>query len=286
MSPRPRPAFTVALALAALAFFAAAPLRAQFNFGDLKKNLLPNVPGGDKAGKVVDSLAAGSKVVKGAAGIGPAEERLIGESVALEIVGRYGGLVRDEAITRRVNLVGRALAYYSARPALPWKFAVLNSPAVNGFSAPGGFVFITRGLYDLVGDSDDALAAILGHEIAHITGRHALKIIERGEFLTGAATLAVQQSRDAAKVETSLGQFDGGIGTIVKTLFEKGFDPQTEYAADKAGRDLAVTVGYAPGALRQTLERLRQSTAPKDQIFSSHPSLAARIKQLPADPAP
>jgi predicted Zn-dependent protease len=280
MSPRH------ALALTFVALLSAAPLSAQFSFGDLKKNLLPNVPDSEKAGKFVDSLEAGSKVIKGAAGIGPAEERLIGESVALEIVGRYGGLVRDEAITRRVNLVGRALAYYSTRPALPWKFAVLASPAINGFSAPGGFVFITRGLYDLAGDNDDALAAILGHEIAHITGRHALKIIERGEFLSGAASLAVQRSKDAAKVEAALGQFDGGIGKIAKTLFEKGFDPQTEYAADKAGRELAITVGYAPGALRQTLERLRQSTTPKNQIFSSHPSLAARIKQLPADPAP
>jgi len=279
-----RPALVAALALAAL--LAAVPLRAQFNFGELKKNLLPNVPGGDKAGKLVESLEAGGKIIKGVAGIGPAEERLIGESVALEIVGRYGGLVRDEAVARRVNLVGRALAYYSARPALPWKFAVLASPTVNAFSAPGGFVFITRGLYDLVGDNDDALAAILGHEIAHITGRHALKIIERGEFLSGAAALAVQRSQDAAKVEASLGQFDGGIGKIANTLFEKGFDPQTEFAADKAGRELAVTVGYAPGALRQTLERLRRSTAPKDRVFSSHPSLAARIGQLPAESAP
>ena len=60
-----------------------------------------------------------------------------------EIIGRYGGLVRDEDVMRRVNLIGRSLARYSSRPNLEWQFAVLNSDTVNAFSAPGGLVFIT-----------------------------------------------------------------------------------------------------------------------------------------------
>mgnify|MGYP006203657845 CR=1 FL=1 len=113
----------------------------------------------------------------------------------VEIVGRYGGLVRDEAITQRVMLVGRSLARYSDRPGLDWRFGVLDSPTVNAFSAPDGYVFITRGLYDLA-ENDDVLAAILSHEIAHITGRHALKIVARGEFLSGATSLAAARSGD------------------------------------------------------------------------------------------
>jgi predicted Zn-dependent protease len=274
MNPRP---FMLPLALA-VAVAAAAPLRAQFGgFGGLKDLDVT---------KALDTAKSVGKTAKGVAGIGPEEERRIGESVALEIVGHYGGLLRDEAAAKRVNLVGQALAYYSTRPALDWKFAVLDSPSVNGFSAPSGYVFITRGLYELVATSDDALAAVLAHEIAHVTERHALKIIARGEFFSGATDLAVQNSGDAAEVQAKLAQFDTGIGDLVKVILEKGFDPSTEFAADKTGRELAVTVGFAPGALRQVLVQLQQRKADAAQIFSTHPPLADRIKKLPADPAP
>ncbi len=235
--------------------------------------------------KALGAAKSLGKVAKGVAGIGPEEERVIGESVAIEIIGKYGGLVRDEAISQRVNLVGRSLAHYSSRPALDWKFGVLDSPTINGFSAPGGIVFITRGLYELVGSDDDTLAAVLAHEISHITGRHALKIIAREEFVSGATDLAAQRSGDVAQIQAQLSRFDGGINQIVKTILEKGFDPQTEFAADKNGRDLSLTVGYAPGALRLMLVKLQQMSAPPTAIFSTHPPLADRIARLPADPA-
>jgi predicted Zn-dependent protease len=223
-----------------------------------------------------------AKLLKGVAGIGPEEEKVIGDSVALEIVGKYGGLVRDDAITRRINLVGRSLARYSDRPALNWRFAVLDSAAINAFSAPDGYVFITRGLYALA-DNDDALAAILGHEIAHITGKHALTIVARNEAFSAGLSQLVQRSGEARKVEGQLKQVNLGADLIVKTLFEKGFDPQTEYAADLTGRQLAVTTGYAPGALRAVLIRLQATAAGPQPIFSTHPPLAERLKRLPAD---
>jgi beta-barrel assembly-enhancing protease len=285
---KPRDVFAAGIAAAACAF-GAATLHAQFDLGRIKRGLdkaketTQKVT--DTTKKVTDTAKDAAKVAKGVLGIGPEEERLIGESVALEIAGKYGGILRDEAITQRVNLLGRALAHYSTRPALDWKFAVLDSPAINGFSAPGGFVFLTRGLYEAVAASDDALAAVLAHEIAHITERHALKIIARGEFVAGASTLAVKHSSDAAQVQSQLAQFDTGIENLLKTLFETGFDSQTEFAADKAGRALAVTVGYAPGALRQVLVQLQQAKADPKVTFSTHPPLADRIRNLPADPS-
>lgn len=239
-----------------------------------------------KLNKALDTAKNVGKVAKGVAGIGPDEEAAIGGSVAVEVVSRYGGLVRDEAITRRVNLVGRAMAHYSSRPALEWRFAVLASDTINAFSAPGGYVFITRGLYDLAGPDDDALAAVLAHEIAHITERHALKIVARGEFLSGASGLVAARSSDARQLEANLRQFDLGVEQVAKTLFEKGFDPQTEYAADAQGRQLALTTGYAPGALRLILVRLQQRGGNPTTIFSTHPPLADRIQRLPNDPAP
>jgi predicted Zn-dependent protease len=290
MKRRPHSPFS-GYVLAALALALAAPaVRAQFSLDRLKQGLdkakSTTQQVTDTTKKVTDTAKDAAKIAKGVAGIGPEEERLIGESVAVEIIGKYGGLWRDDEVTKRVNLLGQALAHYSTRPALPWKFAVLDSPSINGFSAPGGYVFITRGLYEKVASSDDALAAILAHEIAHITERHALKIIARAEFLTGASTLAVKHSRDAALVQSELRQFDTGIEEIVKTLLEKGFDPKTELAADKTGRALAVTLGYAPGALRQVLIQLQQAKSDPKATFSTHPPLADRIKNLPNDPAP
>ena len=234
--------------------------------------------------KTLDTAKDAGKMLKGVAGIGPEEEKLIGDSVALEIVGRYGGLLRDEAVTRRVTLVGRGLARYSDRPGLDWRFGVLDSDTVNAFSAPDGYVFITRGLYALA-DNDDALAAILSHEIAHITGKHALKIVARGEFLSGASSLAAARSGEVRKVDAQLRQFNLGVEQITKTLFEKGFDPQTEYGADKEGRTLALTTGYAPGALRLVLLRLQARTGDPQTIVSTHPPLGERIRRLPAESA-
>ena len=245
--------------------------RADFGFGDL--------------GAVVDKAKSVGKMAKGAAGIGPEEEKVIGESVALEIVGKYGGLDRDPATLRRVNLIGRAVARYSSRPDLNWRFGVLNSETINAFSAPDGYVFITKALYELAPD-DDRLAGILGHEITHIAERHALNIVARGEFLSGATSLAAQTSADVRQADAQLAQFDVGVGQIISTLFEKGFDPQTEFAADKGGRALAATTGYAPGGLRAVLGDLQDRGGDPHQVFSTHPPLPDRIQHLPHEPAP
>jgi len=232
-----------------------------------------------------DTVSAVGQIFKGAAGIGPKEEHDIGDSVALEIVGKYGGLVRDAAALHRVNVIGRTLARYSDRPELNWRFGVLNSESVNAFSAPDGWVFITHGLYSLA-RNDDALAGILGHEIAHVTGRHALKIVEGTTFMSGLAGLAAARSSDVRAVDSQLQQFDLGIGKIASSILEKGYSPETEYEADRNGRHLAQITGYAPGGLRGVLTYLQQHGGDSKATFSTHPPLRDRLKRLPDEPAP
>ncbi|HTQ30822.1 MAG TPA: M48 family metalloprotease [Opitutaceae bacterium] len=218
------------------------------------------------------------KVIKGTAGIGLKEECSIGGAVAIEIVARFGGVWKNVDATRRVNLVGKSLARYCDRPELDFKFGILNSETINAFSAPGGYVFITKGLYELVGGSDYELAGVLGHEITHVTQRHALKIIERGELLSGVSDLAAMKSGDFAK-------YSAAVDSVTKTLFEKGFDPKTEYEADKGGRALAALTGYAPGGLRAALLALQNEAAVNKNraIFSTHPPLQKRIDRLPVE---
>jgi predicted Zn-dependent protease len=264
----------VVIALTAPALFA-------LDFGGLTKGL-------DTLKKGVDTAKDASKIAK-AAGIGPKEERSIGDSVALEILSRYGGLVRDEGLMRRVNLVGLALARASDRPDLEWRFGVLDSDTVNAFSAPGGYVFISRGLYDLAA-SDDVLAGILGHEIAHITRRHALKIVERTEAAAGAKSQLLKRSNEARAASAQMQQINAALGAdisgMLKTMFVNGFDAPTEYEADQVGRALAVTNGFAPGGLRAALAQLQARGENRKVMFSTHPPLAERLKRLPNEPAP
>lgn len=273
MNPR------LALVLSA-ALFVGATTHA-FNFGDLTKAV---GAGDSRVQKALDTASDLGKVAKGVAGIGPEEEKAIGDSVALEIVGQYGGLVRDDDVMRRVNLVGRSLAMYSDRPDLSWRFAVLNSDSVNAFSAPAGYVFITRGLYASAKD-DDALAGILAHEIAHVTGKHALNIVAKSDALAGATSQLVKRSGNLREVDSHLQQFDLGVGKITKTLFESGYSPATEYEADKTGHHLAALSGYAPGGLRGVLIGLQRSGTNDRKIFSTHPPLRDRIGRLPDEPA-
>jgi predicted Zn-dependent protease len=229
--------------------------------------------------KAEDTSRSVSKVAKGATGLSLEEEVAIGDAVSLEIVARFGGLWRDEAATRRVNLLGRALGRYALRQDLVWRFGILDSDTINAFSAPGGRVFITRGLYQLAG-ADDTLAGVLAHEIIHIDRRHALRIIARGELLTGVTELVRDNNAD-------YGQYEQVIGDLTSFILEKGYDPETEYEADKRGRALAATTGFAPGGLRAALEALKASgKAKEEQTFDTHPPLDDRLKRLPKDPRP
>lgn len=270
------------LFLAAAGWLVTPPLSAQLDFGKITKGL-------DKLKQGVDTAKDASKVAKGVTGIGPEEERRIGDAVALEIIAKYGGVVRESDVMHRLNLVGQALARYSDRPDLEWRFAVLASDTVNAFSAPGGYVFITRGLYERA-DSDDVLAGILGHEIAHVTNRHALKIVERNEAAAGGKSLLLKRSSEAREVNAQVQQINAqlgvDIGGLVKAIVETGFDAPTEYEADKDGRSLAVTNGFAPGGLRAVLANLQQGGENRKTMFSTHPPLATRIQKLPVEPAP
>lgn len=218
-----------------------------------------------------DSVKGVVEMAKGATGISLQDELKIGGAVAVDIVARNGGLVKDEEITRRVALIGKSLAMYCSRPELNFRFAVLNTDAVNAYSAPGGYVFITRGLYNMLPD-DQQLAAVLAHEISHITRRHALKVISRGEFMKGLF--------DAGGSVSNVGAFDGGVESITNSLFTKGFDPSAEFDADHEGRSLAAKAGYNRGALLEFLQDLYKTKGDTKDAFPTHPPLSHRIERL------
>jgi predicted Zn-dependent protease len=236
--------------------------------------------------KVGEKAVTDPNAQKGFTGLTMQEEIDIGDAVSVQIVSRYGGVWKDQVATQRINLVGKTLAHYAKRDRMDWRFGLLNSNAVNAFSAPNGRVFITKGLYQLL-DNDDELAGVLAHEIAHIEGRHAAKIIA-GQQATGAlvgagAEVAGDQignqipaglSEVSKKVEESVAKAITGILT-------KGYGSGKEYEADKDGYELAKVCGFNPDGLRADLIKVDANSPKTKETFSTHPSTKDRLKRLP-----
>ena len=103
--------------------------------------------------------------------ISEAEEIAIGRQGDAEIR-REMGVYADGELQRYVSGIGERIAGVSHRPTLPWTFTIVDDPAVNAFALPGGYIYVTRGLLSHLGDESE-LAGVLGHEVAHVTARHA-----------------------------------------------------------------------------------------------------------------
>lgn len=225
-------------------------------------------------GRVVDNIG---NVKTAIVGVDEEEEAEIGHEAAATLLGA-SPLLEHEATQRYVNRVGRWVALHSARPELPWRFAVIDHPNINAFAAPGGYVFITRGLlFELRNEAE--LAGVLGHEIAHVVEKHHLEALKKEARLSlaGAAAAAALESRgkDASKYDW--------VAAGAKTLYTRGLDREDEFAADRAGVVLAARAGYEPYGLAAVLQRLDALSAEDGRLallFKTHPAPRDRLDHL------
>lgn len=198
------------------------------------------------------------------------EEQSIGAAIALQVVARYGGVYDQPELTRYVNMVGRAVALTCDRPDIPYHFAVLNHESINAFAAPAGYVFVTRGLLKQIRNEAE-LAAVLGHEVAHVSQKHILDVIQRNKRLAGVSEAGLayaNQNPDA---------FKKVIDAAVRTLLDEGLDQEKEIEADGLGNVFAARVGYDPTAYVALLNRLRALKGDDRAFFKTHPNFSARI---------
>lgn len=212
-----------------------------------------------------------------------------GREVAARILGKYR-VQSDEILTRYVNLVGKTLAAHSSRPEIEFHFAVLDTAAVNAYSAPGGYVFITSGAVDAANDEAE-LAAVLAHEVAHVVERHI--VLELGiqgsdDSPVAAFTRFLGGAGDPAKLV-----FLKTVDKAVEILFGRGYKMRDEYEADRLGVLLLALSGYEPTSLQAYLSRIKdgrikdgigEEAAPTlaDSMHTTHPAFEKRTRAMEA----
>ncbi|KUG23867.1 peptidase, m48 family [hydrocarbon metagenome] len=213
----------------------------------------------------------------------PEQEYYIGRSVGAIVLGKYSAL-SDAKVNAYLNLLGQTLAMASDMPELfgGYHFLVLNSDDINAFATPGGHIFVTRGLIRCC-KTEDALAAVLAHEIGHVQLRHGMKAIEKGR-VTEALTVLAQESAKSFGSEDVLKltkEFGGAISDITNTMINNGYSRAYEYDADAASVTILKRIGYNPAALADMLNVMAKQMKPGGNDFAkTHPLPQSRIAEL------
>ena len=213
--------------------------------------------------------------------ISEAQEIAMGRQADAE-VRQQMGIYEDATLQSYVEEIGYSLATVSHRPELDWHFTVIDSPAVNAFAIPGGYIYVTRGIMAYLGDEAE-LAGVLGHEVGHVTARHSVQAMTRAQ---------------GAQFGLVLGQifvppmrgnpYGGGVGDLAGTgfglLFLK-FGRDDEIQADRLGAEYALGGGWHPQGVADMLGTLGRINEASDRRgvpnwLSTHPEPASRVGEV------
>ena len=215
------------------------------------------------------------------------QEIQLGTNMAAVLLGTRP-LIQNEAINLYVNQVGMWLALHSERPDLPWRFGVIDSTAINAFAAPGGYIFITSAMVKQF-DNEAQLAAVLAHEIIHVTQQHHLNAIKSGA-LREAITASLFVSAEAYQGNTGASDEEKDYSVWAKTvtgaaqdLYSKGLDRGDELQADQLGIRLLAHAGYDAYAFIDNLQLLAAISADDSSLalmYKTHPTPEERIEAM------
>ncbi|MEO5368253.1 MAG: M48 family metalloprotease, partial [Magnetococcus sp. WYHC-3] len=212
----------------------------------------------------------------------PAQENEVGASEHQQIIEQFG-LYKDPALQSYVNEIGHRVTQNTERPDVRYKFFIIDSPIVNAFALPGGYIYVSRGLLALA-NSEAELAAVLAHETGHITGRHSAERYSRGVVTSlGAGLLAAVLDAPAASDALSLGA----------NLYLTSYSRDQEREADSLGLRYMTRGGYDRDAMPAFLASLQQESALESRLagrgnggdvsyFSTHPATGERVAETRA----
>ena len=213
--------------------------------------------------------------------ITPEQEYYIGRGVAANVLTRYRLQPTTSAMTVYINKIVNALIINSPRPEIfnGYHAAILDSDEINAFATPGGHIFITRGLIDCA-TSEDMLAAVIAHEVAHIQLQHGLKAIKNSRFtqallITGTSAAGAAGNTSVAELANTFGD---SVSEIVTTLVTNGYSQAQELDADSVAMSLMSLAGYEPSSMIDMLQVLERNQGGRPGGFNNtHPTPAQRI---------
>jgi predicted Zn-dependent protease len=207
----------------------------------------------------------------------------LGRAVAANIASRYRPYNKKPEAERYLNKICAALTYNTPMPDIynGYHVMILDSAELNAFATSGGHIFITRGLLETL-TTEDALAAVLAHEIAHIQLQHSVGLIKSMRLtrdLSNVADKAAGIAAGAASLSERKTLFDNAVRDMVTTLIINGYSREQEFQADIYAIKLLTVAGYSPASLLDVLGSL-QKTPGTGGFNSTHPSPAQRIDNV------
>ena len=204
---------------------------------------VPGVPDANGMQNIIEGMDSSNQA-------GPRFEYMLGYAIAAMVLGGHKPLPLDSPVSRYVDQVGQAVALASNNP-FPYKgylFVVLDTPEINAFAAPAGFVFITTGMLKFLRNEDE-LAGVLGHEVAHVELNHGLRTLKEGR--------GWQSAGELFKLD------QGMLGPVYDEMnksMRDGYSADLEAEADTRSAEMCAKLGYNAVAFRDVLERFRQKT--------------------------
>lgn len=206
------------------------------------------------------------------------QEAAIGAQEHEKILQQFGGEIEDRAIAAYVTRVGQKIVPFTERQDVNYTFTVLDSPVVNAFALPGGYVYVTRGILQLA-NNEAELAAVIAHEIGHVTARHSAERYSTS-VVTGLGASILSAAIDVDGASQAL-----GIGA---NLYLSSYSRSQEHEADDLGVRYLSRAGYDPNAMATFLQSLEASAALEAKeaglevtggksYFSTHPVTKERV---------
>jgi beta-barrel assembly-enhancing protease len=212
--------------------------------------------------------------------ITPEQEYYIGRAVAATVLATYKPWDGRKA-NEYLNTLGRSLAMASILPETysGYHFLIMDSDDINAFGAPSGFILISRGLLRCAASEDD-VAAVLAHEIGHVSLKHGLGAISNARWTEAALQLGkfAAESSNSAILRNLTASFGGVISDIVKTMITSGYSQDLEKQADLEAVRILHDTGFDPMALVRVLSSMEKKLKPGGKDFAkTHPDPEVRI---------
>lgn len=216
----------------------------------------------------------------------PEQEYYIGRTVGAVIINKYKPYHNKKA-NAYINLLGQTLAKASDMPETfnGYHFLILDSDEINALATPGGLIFITRGMLRCC-RNEDAVAAVLAHEIGHVQLKHGLQAIKKSRVTSALVILGTEGAKTFGKEDlASLTEtFEDSISDITSTLVNNGYSRKFERQADIAAVTILKRIGYDPNGLVNMLKVMKKKLKPGSPDFAkTHPSPASRIADIQKD---